>query len=124
MTDEERDELAELLRMSRARVDLTAREVARRAGVDEATVRLLERSRIKHPRVDTVRSIAEVLGIPLADIYALVHWLPEDELPSLRPYMRAKYAALPETAVQEVERLVKELTHRYGTGPMEREDER
>jgi|SRR5579875_1921014 len=123
MTDEERHQLAELLRVGRARKDLSAREVARRAGVDEATVRLLERSRIKHPRVDTVRAIAQVLGIPIADIYALLHWLPEGELPSLRPYMRAKYATLPDTAVDEIEQLVAELTHKYGTGPANREDE-
>lgn len=123
MTDEERNQLAELLRVSRARKDLSAREVARRAGVDEATVRLLERSRIRHPRVDTVRAIAHVLGIPIADIYALVHWLPEDELPSFRPYMRAKYAELPDNAVAEIEQLVDDLTRRYGTGPDDHEDE-
>jgi transcriptional regulator with XRE-family HTH domain len=123
MTDEERDELAELFRVARARKDLSAREVARRAGVDNATVRLLERSRIREPRVQTVRAIGDVLGIPATDIYALVHWLPEAELPSLRPYMRAKYADLPEAAVSEVEQLISDLTTKHGTGPRDHEDE-
>lgn len=123
MTDDERNQLAELLRVERARRDLSAREVARRAGVDTGTVRLLERGRIDQPRIETVRAIAQVVGVPLADLYALLHWLP-DGLPALRPYMRAKYAELPDSAVAEVEQFVEQLSRKYGHGPVDDEDER
>ena len=123
MTEEDRNQLAELFRVARVRKKLSAREVARRAGVDNVTVHLLEKGKIRQPRVDTVRAIANVLSIPIADIYALIHWLPKDALPSLRPYMRAKYTDLPDSAVDEIAELVDDLTNRYGTGPTAHEDE-
>lgn len=122
MTDEERKQLAEALRVARARKDLTAREVARRAGVDVGTVRLLEREKITQPRIDSVRAIAEVLGIPLADLYAMLHWLPAKELPTLRPYMRAKYGELSDDDLARVEAFVAELTQQHA-GPRDHEDE-
>jgi transcriptional regulator with XRE-family HTH domain len=124
MTDEERLQLAELLSATRVSKGLTAREVARRAGVDVGTVSLLERCKIAQPRVESVRAIAQVLGIPLADIYTMVHWLPRTELPSLKPYMRAKYGDLPDEAVEEVERFVTKLAEKHNRGPIDNEDER
>jgi transcriptional regulator with XRE-family HTH domain len=123
MNDEDRRQLAETLRVARAKKDLTAREVARRAGVDVGTVRLLERERIMQPRIDSVRAIAQVVGIPLADVYAILHWLPE-ELPSFRPYMRSKYSELPDEAVAEVEQYLARVAKRHGIGPIDGEDER
>lgn len=123
MTDDERTQLAGTIRSARQERGLTAREVARRAGVDVGVITKLERQEIGQPRVENVRAIAAVLGIPLGDIYAMLHWLPREELPTLRPYMRAKYAELPDTAVTEIEQLVDNLTRRYGTGPRDHEDE-
>ena len=124
MTDEERRQLADAVRTARQARGLTAREVARRAGVDVGTVTLLERCKIRQPRVENVRAIAEVVGLPLADVYSMLHWLPSDELPSLRPYMRAKYRDLPEDALAEVESFVEQLSRRHSTrGPVDHEDE-
>jgi cytochrome c553 len=83
----------------------------------------LERQKIAQPRIESVRAIAQVVGIPLADVYAMLHWLPAEELPTLRPYMRAKYAELSDDELASVEAFVAQLTERHGHGPRDHEDE-
>ena len=70
-----------------------------------------------------MRSITQVLNLPLADIYTTINWLPEDALPSLRPYMRAKYAELSEADLAEIERFVNVVSNRNRKGPARGEDE-
>ena len=123
MNETERTALARAIRDRRQEMELSARELARRAGVDNATIVLLEQGKIPLPRVDTVRSIPQVLNLPLADIYTTINWLPEDALPSLRPYMRAKYAELSEADLAEIERFVNVVSNRNRKGPARGEDE-
>ena len=123
MNETERTALARAIRDRRQEMELSARELARRAGVDNATIVLLEQGKIPLPRVDTVRSITQVLTLPLADIYTTINWLPEDALPSLRPYMRAKYAELSEADLAEIERFVNVVSNRNRKGPARGEDE-
>jgi transcriptional regulator with XRE-family HTH domain len=123
MTNEERQQLAGMLRQAREQLGFTAREVGRRAGVDVGVITKLERCEIGQPRVENVRAIAQALHLPLADIYAMLHWLPSEELPALRPYMRAKYGDLTDADVAEVERFIDALEQRHGTGPIGNEDE-
>ena len=123
MTEAERQSLAKMLRSRRIELGLSAREVARQASVDNATITLLEQCKIMHPRVETVRALADALDIPLADIYSATNWLPEGELPSLRPYMRAKYGELSETDLCEIERFVNVVSGRTRSGPRHGEDE-
>jgi hypothetical protein len=66
-----------------------------------------------------------VLGIPAADLFATTDWLPRKELPTFRPYMRAKYKELPDEAVTEMEAYLSQLANKYGLrGPVGGEDER
>lgn len=123
MTEDERQALADLLRSRRQELGISASELARRAGIDKGLLTLLDQRKIAQPRVDTIRALAAALDIPLADLYAATNWLPEGSLPSLRPYMRAKYDNLPDEAVAEVERMVDRLTKKYGHGPKTGEDE-
>lgn len=112
--------LADLLRQARQDLHLTAREVARRAGVDVGTVTRMELGQVK-PKADNIKAIGLVLGISAADLFAAAKWLPKGELPSLRPYLRAKYEDLPEAAVIELEGLIQRYT---GAGPSDGEDEK
>jgi len=122
MTELERHALAELLTRRRNELGLSARELARRAGIDNATITLLEQAKIAHPRVETVRALAEAMELPLADLYAATNWLPEGSLPSLRPYMRAKYGSLSDSDLADVEHFIDQLDRRT-TGPRPGEDE-
>lgn len=91
MIPEQAAQLAELLRTHRQRLGLSAHEVARRAGVNVGTVTRIEKEQIPSLRPENMIAIGEVLGIPAADLFAVGDWVPEHELPSFRPYLRAKY---------------------------------
>jgi transcriptional regulator with XRE-family HTH domain len=76
------------------------------------------------PRPDTLKAIARVLDLPISDVFVIVDWLPEDELPTIRPYLRAKYRDLTDEAITEIEAYADRLNKRHGgTGPAEHEDE-
>ena len=125
MTPDEAQRLADLLRAKRQELRLTAREVARRANVDVGTVTRIEAGQILSPRPDNLIAIGEVLGIRAADLFATTDWLPSKELPTFRPYMRAKYRELPDEALSEMEAFLAQLADKYGVrGPAEGEDER
>jgi hypothetical protein len=71
-----------------------------------------------------LKAFAEALGIDLSELYAVGNWLPAQQLPSLAPYMRAKYHDLPESAIAELEAYANRLIERHGgQGPVGREDE-
>jgi transcriptional regulator with XRE-family HTH domain len=123
MTPQEKERLATLVHSKRQELGFTARELARRAGVDVGVITQIERGINDRPRIESLRAIGLALQIPLADVFATVNWLPSDELPTLRPYMRAKYENLPDEAVDEVERFIASLNEKHAAGPIEREDE-
>jgi len=57
-------------------------------------------------------------------VFVIADWLPADELPTLKPYLRAKYHDLPESAITELEAYANRLIQRHGGhGPINREDE-
>lgn len=125
MTTAQRHQLAALLSNRRQAAGLSARAVARAAGVDVHTVTSLEQGRIIQPKADTLRAIGGVLGIPATDLWVAVGWLPRAELPAFRPYLRSKYRELPAEAVQEIEAVFDRLARDYGLyGPQDGEDER
>jgi hypothetical protein len=65
-----------------------------------------------------------VLGLPISDLVVIADWLPADELPTLRPYLRAKYRDLDERAIADIEDYANQRTQRHGgTGPLDHEDE-
>lgn len=124
MSPFEARQLAKLLRASRKKLALSASEVARRSGVDTATVTRLEQAQVPSPKPETLRAIARALAIPTADLFAVADWLPKDELPSFRPYLRTKYRELPPAAVKEIEDVFERLARDYGShGPVDHEDE-
>ncbi len=123
MPQANRTPLGRLIRDARLGAGLTAREVARRAGLDVSTVTRIELGQIAQPSADKLKAIAPALGIPISDLLAAAGLLPKGELPTLRPYLRAKYRELPDEAVAEVERLINDCTERYGSGPRDGEDE-
>ena len=125
MTPQQATQLAALLRAHRQRLGLSAREVARRAGVDVGTVTRIEKAQIPTPKAENLTAIGDALGIPAADLFAIVNWVPEHELPSFTPYLRAKYKQFPEAAVDEMERFFARLAKKHGVeGPVQGEDER
>lgn len=125
MTPAQRDALAAFLTRRRKTKGMSIRGVAQAAGVDAATVLSLEQARIVYPRVEKLRAVSDALGIPAAELYAAIGWLPGKDLPAFRPYLRAKYRELPPEAVTEIEAVFERLARDYGLhSPQDGEDER
>ncbi|WP_235886952.1 helix-turn-helix domain-containing protein [Mycobacteroides chelonae] len=119
-------QVADAMRLSREALGLSANEVARRAGMHPSTYWRIETGQIPKPDADSLTAIATALDIPASDLFAASGWLPDSELPSLRPYLRTKYH-LPPEAVSKLEASVKAIAGEYGIsighGPVRGEDE-
>lgn len=118
--------LAKLLRRRRLALNLSVIEVARRARLADSNVARLEQSAIANPRPETLRRLADVLGLDLADLYAASGYVQPAGLPSFQPYLRAKYADLPPAARAELERSFARIARDHGldpAGPLPGEDE-
>ena len=113
MTPEQTVQLINSLAKKRAESDLSVNEVARRANVDVGTVWRIEQGKIASPKAESLQAIGKVLGIPAIDLFAVVGWIASDELPSIGPYLRAKYRQLSDEALQEIETHFAEVVHKY-----------
>ncbi len=84
----------------------------------------LERGDILAPQPDTLKAIAAALDIPVSDLFTTAGWLPAGELPTLKPYLRAKYRHLDEQTISELEAYAEKLAQKHGrSGPENHEDE-
>ncbi len=123
MTPEQARALGAFIRRQRLALGLSARELARRAGI--ADVIRIEQGILLNPRTDSLRAIAQGLDVPLNDLLAAADYVPAKELPTFRPYLRAKYKDLPDEAVAEMEQFLGRLQRKHGSGgPLDGEDER
>jgi transcriptional regulator with XRE-family HTH domain len=124
LTPDQAKRVAVILREYRLRRGLSMRRVAVQAGCNVATIAALEAGTILSPQPSTLKAVAEVLQVGLGELYAVGNWLPPQELPSLAPYLRAKYHDLDEAAIAELETYANRLIERHGgLGPLGREDE-
>ena len=111
--------LGEFIRERRENLGISRRELARRAEI--ADVGRLEQGLIASPRTDTLQAIGTALGLSLSELVSLGE---PSELPGLMPYMRAKYADMPDAAIQEVAAYVEQLRAKHDLrGPADHEDE-
>lgn len=125
LTPDQQGQLAHVLRERREQLGISAREVARRANLNNGTIHHLENATNPRPSSESLTSIAEALELPAADLLAIANRLPT-ELPTFKPYLRSKYHELPEAALNEMEdyfRFVQEKHHASSDGPTSGEDE-
>ena len=109
--------LGSFFKEHRAALGLSTHQLAAQSGIDQATIVRLEQGAFIEPRPDTLRVVAEALGVSLADVFALADYVVPDELPTFTPYLRAKYRTLPPKAVAELQRYFDGLADRYGIDP-------
>lgn len=91
MSQTQLKKLGRVIARERAKAKLTQRELAEKAGVVHGTIWHLERGDFKRPDPEKLQRIAEALGLNAADFFALVGYIHTDHLPSLDPYLRAKF---------------------------------
>lgn len=108
----------------RKQLGLSMRQLAREIGTNISTISALEAGGSLSPQPDTLKAIARVLEIPTSDLFITADWLPAGELPTLKPYLRAKYRDLDDKAIADIEAYAKQRVERHGgAGPIDREDE-
>jgi transcriptional regulator with XRE-family HTH domain len=116
--------LGELIHRRRAERSLSIRALEAASGVNISSIVSIERGGILAPQPDTLKALAAALDLPVSDLFTVAGWLPAGELPTLKPYLRAKYRQLDERAIADLERYAEQLAERHGGhGPVGHEDE-
>lgn len=111
MTPEQTVKLIKALTEKRTSLHLSTNEVARRAKLDPVAVWRIEQGMVKNPRAESLIAIGRALGLNVMEIFTTVGWLTPDDLPSLESYMHAKYADLPESAVEDIAHYIATTMH-------------
>lgn len=107
--------LGTYIREARERAHLTLRNVEHITGIARSKLFKLEADRIEKPDVRALGILANSLELNVSDLLAFLGVTPSAELPSLTPYLRAKYKLPPEAAAEADARL-RDLLERYGSG--------
>ena len=129
MDRDQAKQLGEYLRQARTAQGLSLLKLAEATGIHDVTLGRFESGAFAAPAPDKLARIAEVLELPLADVFLLADYAVPADLPSFTPYMRAKYQGLPDDAVADIERYAEELARKHGidlaqtTGPDDGQDE-
>ena len=126
MPPQKAKQLGKYLRAEREARGWSARELAERSGVPDSTIVRIESGFIASPRPDKLSKIARALGLSLAEVYGRAEYSVPEGLPTLRPYLRAKYRDLPPEAAEQIQAYAERLAKRHGVnlaGPAPGEDE-
>ena len=126
MDENQAKRLGSLLRRKREDLGLSSRALGKLTSVDAVTIQRFELGTIAAPAPDKLARIAEALGLNLADVYAHAGYVVPTDLPSFTPYLRTKYAVLPDEDVEAIERYAQKLAKKHGvslSGPAPGEDE-
>jgi transcriptional regulator with XRE-family HTH domain len=95
--------LGDYLKDRRAALRLSTRALAKICNVNMATIVRLEQGAFIDPRPETLRAVAEGLGISPAEVLILAGYILPEDLPSFDSFLRAKYPGLSDEAVAELE---------------------
>ncbi|MEU4706747.1 helix-turn-helix transcriptional regulator [Nocardia salmonicida] len=106
--------LQPILAEQRRILKLSSKEVAIRAQLDHSTYWRIETGMVHRPQAENIMAIARALDLSCTDLFALLGWLPSDELPSISPYLQTRYSELPTEAHQRIRGYLVALTEQYG----------
>ncbi|GAA4536586.1 hypothetical protein GCM10023192_34870 [Amycolatopsis samaneae] len=98
MNDNAARRFGKYIRELRTKRGYSARKLAALASIDSGTVTRLEQGGIHAPNPGRLKHLADALEVPLADLFAMAGYVTTQELPSIAPYLAAKYGYLPEDA--------------------------
>jgi transcriptional regulator with XRE-family HTH domain len=83
--------LGSYLRSQRETAELSIRELARLSGVPASYITEIEGGKKTKPSAEILQKLANILEIDTADLFAFIGVTPSQGLPSVGPYLRAKY---------------------------------
>jgi transcriptional regulator with XRE-family HTH domain len=104
--------LGVLIRQTRERAGLSLRNLEAITGIPRTILNRLELGQLDAPSPHLLQRIAEALELDSDDLFALAGYRPSDKLPSLTPYLRAKYH-LPPHALAEANEALQAILERY-----------
>ncbi|MGH3904684.1 MAG: helix-turn-helix domain-containing protein [Pseudonocardiaceae bacterium] len=105
---------------------LSMRGLAHKANIDSGALTRIEQGKVDTPQPDTLKALAEALQVPLADMFAMAGYVIPYDLPSLTPYLQARYSHLPEETLASANDYLQRLIDEHGldpNGPVGLEDE-
>jgi transcriptional regulator with XRE-family HTH domain len=123
---ESANQFGEYIKRLREERQLSLRGLAGKAGINSGALSRLEGGKRPTPKPDTLKVLAAALNVPLADLFAMAGYVVPYDLPSVSPYLRARYGHLPEGALTEIDDYLKRLIDEHGLdpgGPRDLEDE-
>ena len=94
--------IGELLRSRREAAGLSVRRLAELAGVNQANISRLETGFATRSSLASLTKLADALGADPLEFYQAAGMETDTSLPSFRPYLRAKYAHLPASKLDEL----------------------
>jgi transcriptional regulator with XRE-family HTH domain len=113
MTAQQAKVFGAYIRNRREAFGISQTELARLVETRDSTINRLEAGGISAPRPDKLTRIADHLDLNLADVFAMVGYAVPRQLPSPMPYLRAKYPALPQEAIDEIETNLRTVAQRH-----------
>ena len=119
-------QFGEYIKRLRTEQQLSIRGLASKAGIDDGALTRLEHGKVCAPQPGTLKALAMALQVPLADMFAMAGYVIPDDLPSIAPYLCARYGQLPEATLVSVNDYLQRLIEEHGldpSGPLAFEDE-
>ncbi|WP_255498452.1 helix-turn-helix domain-containing protein [Nakamurella sp. PAMC28650] len=104
----EENKLGQVLRRLRTEKGMTVRELAELTSIPTTSIFRVETGEVAAPRPKQLQVLARALGIDVEELYATAGYIASADLPSLRPYLRAKFG-LSDQALGQVEGYVQAL---------------
>lgn len=91
--------LGKFIRYKRKQKGLSLAQAERRSGVDFTYWSRLELDLVKSPNPRHLAAVAHALDVPIQELYGMAGYYLPEKLPSLAPYLRAKYGLDSESIV-------------------------
>ena len=111
----EGQQIGRMVREARERRGLSLAELGRRSGVDRAGIWRIEQGKLaSRPSPETLSKLAAALDISPKNLYLAAGYAATTRLPTLRPYLRAKYGHLPPDKLDEMARYFERIEAEYG----------
>ena len=117
MNQEQAKRLGDYLRQRRESRGLSQSAVARASGLTQPTVVRIEDGQFLNPKPDKLKAFAEVLDIPLTDLWSLAGYGFDTDLPSPMPFLRTKYRDLPDAQLDALTKDVAHILKQHGIDP-------
>ena len=113
MEEVEHKNLGETIKERRLARGWSITDAAKAAGLHRSYWGRLEQGFYTSPSPLYLLQVAQAIDLPVGELYALAGYEQPDELPTFRPYLRAKYN-LPPGAIRELEGYFEFLRNQYG----------